>query len=98
MAAEYLDTETGEVLGYFVYFVEEQPIYDTNGEPDENGDYPLAYTTSYLNNSGISGGSIGISNKTNAEASGSTSIAVSKEWEYPTTGLSDTELGALQAA
>ena len=101
LASEYLDTEMGETLGYFVYFVVEESIYDENGEKDEDGNYPLAFITTYLNNSGITGGSIGIANQINAEASGSTSIAVVKEWLYDETAksvLSDTALAKLQAA
>ena len=76
LPSEYVDTDTGTVLGEYYYFVVETQV---NGV--DVTDSSSSYKIQYLNDDGINYGSIGIGNRLTEDSDESTSITLQKSWE-----------------
>ncbi|MCD8091128.1 MAG: hypothetical protein LUD81_11025, partial [Clostridiales bacterium] len=74
LPSQKINTETGAIVGYYKYYVIEDDVTDPN-DSSKNSFYTL-----YLNNEGISAGTIKVSNRINPDTSGAVSLSIGKVW------------------
>ncbi|MCD8239002.1 MAG: hypothetical protein LUC92_06700 [Clostridiales bacterium] len=74
LPSQWINEETGEVLGYYEYYVVEESRYDPQDSSKQ------CFYTLYMNNEGIVSGSIKVSNRINPTTSGVVSLDVNKVW------------------
>ncbi|MCD7777726.1 MAG: LPXTG cell wall anchor domain-containing protein, partial [Clostridiales bacterium] len=74
LPSQWINEETGEVLGYYEYYVVEETRYDPQDSSKQS------FYTLYMNNEGITSGTIKVSNRINPTTSGVVGLNVTKEW------------------